>query len=344
MGAGPSKPETQPTGVACRARVRRALIPLASSVVSAVGCADCGGSDRRDPSLPAVERVPLPGSALRGLSGLTRSPEGADPTFLAVAERRRHVVPIRVDGEEIVALTPRRVKGVAEGLDLEGLAFVDDETIVFATEADYARTAERLLFARYAESAREGSASDPNGDDIEVIRTLEFDYDAWGIVPVRNRGLEGICVAAGRVVTASEMVAEARGRRWSPLGVLHPTEEAWTPYRIFLSSDTGKLSGLSCRATADGIEVTAIERHFDVLRIVRFRLDGRGGDIDVRVLADLRPRFDETPPNFEGLESATPGVYFLITDNDWRGVRGPTEMIRWEAPGSPSHARRPDPE
>jgi hypothetical protein len=103
-----------------------------------------------------------------------------------------------------------------------------------------------------------------------------------------------------------------------------------------LTSDTGKLSGLACERVGGALEVTAIERHFDLLHVVRFQLDGTGGDVRARTIDDLRPGFSETPPNFEGIERAAPGIYFLITDNDWRGVRGPTEIIRWEEPARPA--------
>lgn len=309
----------------CLHRARCAVVALFALVATA-RC-DCGGPPPNAERADLIERIALPGEALRGLSGLTRIPggDGTGPSFLAVSERTHHLIPIAVTADGPRAHDPLPILDVDPDLDLEGLAFSDAETLVFATEADYERNAEKVLFARW------------EGDRAEVFRVIEFDYDPWGLVPTRNRGLEGICVTGRAIVAASEMVDATEGRRWSPVAVFDLEEEAWTPYRVFLTSETGKLSGLACLERDGGIEVTAIERHFDLLHVVRFDLRGAGGDVQASVQADLRPGFDETPPNFEGLERQAPGVYFLITDNDWRGVRGPTEMIRWEEPAEAPH-------
>lgn len=306
-------------------RTWRSIGAVASTVAAAsVGCVDCGQPPEAEvPAVvPPIERTALPGDALRGLSGLARPPSGGD-TYYAVAERLHHVVPLHVGTDGWVARRPIPMRGVDAELDVEGLAFIDDETLVLATEADHARDSEKVLFARWTPR------------EVIVFRLVEFDYEAWGLVPARNRGLEGICAAGDQIVAASEMVGQLGAHRWSPVATYDLAEEAWTPYRVFATSDTGKLSGLTCERVDGGLEVTAIERHFDLLHVVRFRLDGRGGDVQAEIIGDLRPGFAQTPPNFEGIERAGPGVYFLITDNDWRGVRGPTEMIRWEEAAAP---------
>jgi hypothetical protein len=315
-----------------RAPSARALAVTVTAIALLVRCDDCGPRASRDAAPAALfERVPLPGDALRGLSGLTPAPAGSPFAFLAVAERLHHLIPVVVDGSGLRSLPPIPVEGVDPDLDLEGLAFMDASTLVFATEADRERRSEKILFAHYAP------------DRVQVFRAIEFDYEPWGLLPTRNRGLEGICIAGDALVVASEMVAETDGRRWSPAGVYDLHREDWTPYRVFLSSDTGKLSGLVCRvppgAPRGPVEVTAIERHFDLLHVVRFTLDPSQTEVEARLVADLRPGFSETPPNFEGLGQHSPGVYFLITDNDWHGVRGPTEMIRWEEPALEASVR-----
>jgi len=296
------------------------LLGAIATLAAVPACTGCDEPRTSTPSSlrPPIQRVALPGDALRGLSGLTRAPSTLDADFLSVAERRHHLIPIRVTREGFESGTPIPVRGVDPDLDLEGLALIDDEHLVFATEADFARTSEKVLFAGW------------HGREVRVEETVSFDYDPWGLVPTRNRGLEGLCVAGDVLAAASEMVAQEQGRRWSPVAVYDRAEGQWTPYRVFLTSDTGKLSGLACEAdSTGGLTVTAIERHFDLLHLVRFRLEGPGGDVEAHVLDDLRPGFAETPPNFEGLERSGTGVFYLITDNDWRGVRGPTEMIWW---------------
>lgn len=272
---------------------------------------------------PWVHRHPLPGDALRGLSGLAREP-GPSGRFMTVAERLHHVVPVEL-GEDgaLKSGPPIRVEGVDPELDLEGLTFLSDGRLVFATEADRKRTHEWLLFAR-----REG-------DKIWIEDRVPFTYAPWNITPVRNKGLEGVCASSDQVVGVSEMVESEASRRWSPLGVYRIQDNTWRHFRVYLSSSSGKLSGLTCRSIPGGVEVTAIERHFDLLLVVRFVVPDTETAETVpalvpTVLANLRPRFKETPPNFEGLERVAGGQFLMITDNDWRGVRGPTELIFFE--------------
>lgn len=270
-----------------------------------------------------IERIALPGEPLRGLSGLARVP-GEPDRFFSVAERLHHVIPVRLEaGGQLRSEAPIPVEGVDADLDLEGLAFLGPRSLVFATEADKARNQEWLLFAEWED------------DSIRVKRRSPFSYGPWGLVPVRNMGLEGVCAVPGTVVAASEMVGAAGSQRWSPVGAYDLEHDRWRAFRIHLTSDTGKISALTCTRTVDGITVTAIERHFDLLHVVRFVVPDAGGEADVvdvvpTVLADLRPRFHETPPNFEGIEQIAPGRFVLITDNDWRGVRGPTEVVFFE--------------
>ncbi len=299
----------------------RALGVVFAGLVAA-GCTSKAPAGPRPASVPRISRIALPGDALRGLSGLTKAPKGAPYDYLSVAERLHHLIPIHTSTSGVRASDPIPVEGVDPSLDLEGLAFTDDGRLIFSTEADRARSSDHILFAEIGA----GKAT--------ILRSLEFPYEPWGITPDRNRGLEGVCQVGGTIVAASEMVREDDGRRWSPVG-LHDPEHGWIPYKVYLTSGTGKISGLDCVRDGPTLVVDAIERHFDVLFLVRFRLEPDAKTASVERLGDLRPGFDATPPNFEGLARRPSGGWVMITDNDWRGVRGPTEVIRWAVPGAP---------
>ncbi|NJK89115.1 MAG: esterase-like activity of phytase family protein [Myxococcales bacterium] len=297
-------------------------------------CQDLGASCSRNARPPPellITRVALPDPVLRGMSGLTRAPSGRPYDYLAVAERLHHLIPIRVHEGTFEALAPLPIRGVEASIDLEGVASLEDGRLAFSTEEDRSRDVDYVMLAEL------------HDDHAEVVRRIALPYETWGLRPERNRGLEGLCGSSGRIVVASEMVVESPdGSRRSPVAVLDLATERWTPGSIRLTSDTGKISGLACSDAAGGLTVTAIERHFDRLHLVQFDVGDDGQVSGARLLADLRPRFSETPPNFEGIERIGDNAFLLVTDNDWRGVRGPTELIRWDAP-HPGSRRGPAP-
>jgi hypothetical protein len=162
-----------------------------------------------------------------------------------------------------------------------------------------------------------------------VKSELFFDYAPYGIEPDSNRGVEGLCFADGRLLASAEQVVEAKKARYAPLASYDFAEKRWAHYRARLTTDTGKISDLTCRRTDKAREVFAIERHYSVSRILRFTLPlmDTGGDIEPELLMDLTEFHRETIPNFEGIAWVEGGKLLLISDNDYGGTQGPTHII-----------------
>ena len=100
-----------------------------------------------------------------------------------------------------------------------------------------------------------------------------------------------------------------------------PNIQTWTAHRVALSSDTGKLAALDCRVVDGAIEALAVERHYGVSRLVRFRVP-QGSEpqwIEPTVVADLS-KLVSPLTNFEGLAWLDDGSAALVTDNQYRGV------------------------
>ena len=107
-----------------------------------------------------------------------------------------------------------------------------------------------------------------------------------------------------------------------------PKTQSWTAHRVGLSSGTGKLAAIDCREADGVIEALAVERHYDVSRLIRFRIPHgpEGQWIEPKVVVDLSKIV--TPlPNFEGIAWLEDGTAVLVTDNQYRGVaREPSRL------------------
>lgn len=265
---------------------------------------------------------PLPNDPLRlrtetpGLSGLSLGPDGA---LWAIPEERREL--LRID-HETGAVTAYPIEGMAEGLEAEALSYRGDGVFVVGTETD-----------------GEGRASDDlvvldfDGRVARVRETYQCPYDLWGLRSGHNSGIEGLCTMGLDVVVVAEITGTHEGRRFAPLAWRSEAGE-WSPYRIWLSSRTGKLAGIGCRRMpGGGAQVVAVERHFGVTRILGFDLppphDQAPVAIEPRVLANLDDwvRSLEQPPNFEGVVLLDDGRVALLVDNQYRGEQtGPSEL------------------
>jgi hypothetical protein len=246
-----------------------------------------------------------------------------------------------------------------EDLELESLAWLGTtqdgrERFAVGTEAICERNTHAVLVA------------ERQGDGFRVVETIRLSLDLWPeTVCEDGHGIEGLCAALGpqgeaHVVAAIEHPEQdEQKRRYAPVAVLAPGGPAgqagktWTPYRVALTSETGKLSALDCRLApagsdgsggSGGIEVWAIERHFETSRLVRFvvpspgagagQARGENGLIAPTVVMDLWPYTREGKRNFEGLRVADGRVHVLV-DNQWRTITGPNEILSLSLPASP---------
>jgi hypothetical protein len=305
----------------------------AAALLALVGCSGAPEPHEATPRAashgPVVPPLPLPIDAARtvihapgvtGLSDLTVDDAGH---LWSISEKYRALVRMAPDGGggEVIPLV-----GVPDGLDVEGAAWLGGDRIALATEADDPdRQADLLLFARVT------------GRRVVVEREAKLEYSLWPLRPRGNQGIEGLCHAGGSLVAAVESVIGGGDRRLAPIAVYDLASGTWTPSLVRLTSATGKISALSCRLRGDGaaawIDVMAVERHFEVARLIRFELPvGRAKPGPPRVVApvlvtDLAPLLVREE-NFEGLVWDGDRSFALVVDNDWAVVSGPNLLVR----------------
>lgn len=271
-------------------------------------------------ALARYERIQI-GGVLKGISGLARRDDGR---LLVVPERERTVWFLDLVNRSLDPPAGLPLNGVPEGLDVESAAFREDQ-LLLGTEAKEERGEDRLLFATVQAEA------------VKVTDTLALSYSEFGGVAEANHGLEGLCAAAGSALVVSESILEEGEHRYAPLFRVELSPRAVTAHRIRLLSERGKLSGLACRSIPGGLEVVAIERHFATSQLIYFQLPRQGGPavIEPMLLLDLARLYEGEVPNFEGVELIGPRSLLLVSDNDYGGVKGPTELLSVELAEDP---------
>lgn len=274
-------------------------VRAAVAVALLIACAGCTKKEPRGPG-----RVVTLDTDVAGLSGLTLDEHGA---FWAPGEDGAAVV--RIDPETF-GITRYAVAGGSPNTDLEAMAWVDGTRFMLGTE-----TQER---GRLRDVVLDGRL---DADRFAVTPVGHLDYARWHLAAPDNRGIEGICHVDGVLVLATELVETQRGRRWAPVGMFDPKTQTWTAHRVGLTSKTGKLAALDCRMANGSIEALAVERHYGVSRLLRFKVpQGPEGQwIEPAIAADLSELISPLP-NFEGLAWMKDGSAALVTDNKYRGA------------------------
>ncbi len=274
-----------------------------------------------------VDVLTVEGLTENGYSGLTPAADGG---FWTVAELGglQHLAwdeparTLRADAP------PLPLVGLAPGLELESVGFLKPGLLLFGTERDEQRSSDVVL---------QGQVEDGH---VKLLAQVLVPYDLWSIQARSNQGVEGACVGSDDVVVAIE-TAWVDGDRWGLLGRHDPETGAWQGYRIQLTTKTGKLSDISCRKgpIPGTIDILAIERHFDVARLLRVTLPPwdpatsleRGPAtapevVDARMIVDLAALLGEAP-SFAGV-AWLGDTAWLLTDNHYGRVTGPTEAVR----------------
>jgi hypothetical protein len=237
-------------------------------------------------------------------------------TLWAVPELHRALAAISLGGP--TRLVP--MAGVPPDLDAESIAALGGGRFAVGTESDEApRSGDRLLFLRTTEAG------------AEVEDEWIVPYDAEGFEAESNQGLEGLCVTDGVLLAATEFTREhpREGRHALLLRRRLDGEDDWHAFEARLTTGTGKLSALACRSDGTTIRVLAVERHYAVMRIVRYLvplgLDG-SRTLEPQLVYDLAGRFPDDP-NFEGL-AIVAGDAYLVTDNYYGQRQGDNELVR----------------
>ncbi|MEZ4361078.1 MAG: esterase-like activity of phytase family protein [Kofleriaceae bacterium] len=295
-------------------------LSLASCVAIGLGgVSACGKPPAIDHEAAAALFTEVPVTTAHGLSGLAADAGGA---LWTVAERDPVAYRISLDAALRPTVESFAIRGVPAGIDLEGIAVLDDapraRRFAFGTEGQLEGTATVLRAERV-------------GDALQIGARVELSDDAVGLKMKSNQGAEGICGSGETLLVAIEGAGQEGGRRWAP--VLRVVDGAVRArYRVWLTSDVGKLSGLDCRLAADGsFRVLAIERHFAVTKVLRFTAPAAAEaltqvDLTPEVVLDLGPVL-RSGLNLEGVAWTDDGRVAAVVDNQWRTITGPSELL-----------------
>ena len=249
-------------------------------------------------------RSPLDDERAVGISGSCQG----DGYRWFIAERNATL--FQVDrGNKVRSIT---IQGVPPNLDLEGLACGPDRFYISTESEEAGRTEDLVLVVQLGEA----------GESANVVDTLTMQYPPPMKAGV-NQGLEGLCIAGDWLIAAGEILrTTASGIRQAPILRQKLGESDTFLHWVNLSSRTGKISGLDCRERGGIIEVFALERHYEVSRILRFELGP--GPSKSKAIADLAPLLRETE-NFEAIIVDERGRVWLANDNQYKTITGPSE-------------------
>ena len=281
------------------------------------------GCPRRGPDRPTVlqlgpyRAVQMHDHELLGVSGLALD----QGDLVVVTEREQRFLRLRSDSEGAYRVVQNKpVIGVKKHRDLEALARLGPGRYAVGTEQDERRKRDRIQFLEETPSS------------LTSTRSISLNIkELFGIRPKDNQGVEGLCSSGGYLLAAIETVkVNEAGERLAPLAVLGPGKKAFAPAWVRLLTDTGKLSALHCRKVEAGLDAIAIERHYGVMRVIRFLVPfaPQGEVLDAVVMRDLEDVYQKLgQPNFEGIERFDDGTLVLVSDNDHGGRDGPTVLL-----------------
>lgn len=244
-----------------------------------------------------------------GLSGLAVDDEGS---LWTVAERDAKGYRVILDDKLAPKVEPWPIEGIPEGTDLEAVAWLGKGRFGFGTEGREDGVALILI-------------AEERGPKLLVIETIRLPEAKLGLKLEKNHGTEGLCGTGQTIVAAIEETGNEGGKRWAPI-VRIDRGQITRVHKLWLSSETGKLSGLDCQIGVDGsIHAIAIERHFEVTKLLTFTLPAGEGEIKPDVAVDLGPVLNGKL-NLEGIAWTPRGVVAVI-DNQYTGITGPSELL-----------------
>lgn len=322
-------------------------IALTAAAVASTGCLGFSHHPRQHPLPAAAEqvglrRVEVEAGRYIGLSDLSaeRLADGSRRLWL-VPERQRALLQLEAPRADAAPHAPgtgdavsrpqllqarpaaRSIEGVPPYLDTESLAALGGGRFALGTEAPWPnRTHDDVLFV----TLQAGVA--------RVTHTVPFVYAPYNLLGGSNAGIEGLCSDGVVLLATSETSGElAAGGRYAPLGRLGGADKAFVPYRLQLTSPTGRISALACRPTehagGSATEVVAIERHYGVARLLHFVLPHAlppGALLRPQVALDLEPLVRPLV-NYEGVTWLDNGDLLLVADNSIGFATGPTEGL-----------------
>ncbi len=246
-----------------------------------------------------------------GLSGLSTDESGE---LWTVSERDAKAYLITL-GPGAPKLQTFDITGIPPDTDLEAIARLSTGKLAFGTEGQDDGVATILL-------------GEERGPDIQITGSIALPEARLGLRLSANHGTEGLCGAGTTTMLAAiEEVGTQDGKRWAPI-VQIERGEITQVHKLWLTTETGKLSGLDCHLGADGsIRALAIERHFEVTRLLTFVLPAaRDADIVPHVALDLSTVLNGKL-NLEGIVWDASGRVIVVIDNQYTSITGPSELL-----------------
>ncbi len=283
-------------------RLAFAVLPLAL----------CACEERRGNKAP-IDRAAadalfeqLPIEAPPGMSDLTVDEHGV---LWAISERDRLVLEIQLGKPPI----QHKLEGLTLGLDTEAIVSLGGGRFALGIEGSIAPIAGLVT-------------AELRGADLVATSTRPLANKDLGIAITINHGIEALCGRDGELLAAAETVGKLPdGRRWAPIIRLRGDEIHAS--RLYLTTKAGKISAMHCTIADDGTaQVTAIERHFGVVRLLTFTMRRDEVDITPTVELDLFPILHDNF-NLEGITRLPDGRFVAINDNQTKRAEGPTQLF-----------------
>jgi hypothetical protein len=243
-----------------------------------------------------------------GVSDLTIDDRGV---LWAIAERDRKVLEIAL-ANGMATVTTHALTGIPGGIDTEALASLGDGSFAIGVEGSTIPIA-GIVYAKL------------DGDKVVAGETQRFDATQLGVAPTINHGIEAVCGKAGQLLAAEEIAGtDPDGTRWASLVRIEGDQV--TRAKLRLTTKTGKISALHCTFDADGAaHAVAIERHYEVSRVLSFDAPRGATDIESKVEHDLAPVVGSL--NIEGIAKLPDGRLVLVNDNQGATASGPTKLL-----------------
>jgi len=248
-----------------------------------------------------------------GLSGLTSDQNLA---LWAVQERRHQILKL-VPDEQATPPKTFPLNDIPKEIDLESITWLGGKRFALGSELDIDnRQSDKVFIVEIHEQ----SAS--------IKEDFEIGYEHWPITPSANHGIEGICSAKSNILVGIESVIEENNKRYAPMMIYSMATKEMMPFKIELTTSAGKLAAMACRESNDGsvIELFIIERHFGIGRILRFNITQQDDVSPATIVYDFAKDLDDLP-NLEGLAFGANNVLYLISDNNFGRITGPTKLL-----------------
>lgn len=284
-------------------------------VLAGVALLGCSKSTELDTKKTAALFTEVIVDTANGLSGLAADEQGR---IWTVAERETTAYRITLDATNKPGIETFAVTGVPGDTDLEGIEELGMNLVAFGTEGRVDGIATVLI-------------GEVVGDSIAIRSTIKVTAQQAGIEMANNHGAEGVCGAGDQLIVAIEGAGEDAGqgaKRWAPV-LRIANGQLVRRHRLWLTSKTGKISGLDCTIAPDGTAtVWAIERHFEVTKILAFTLPPVGqGDFDItaKVVRDIGAAI-ESKRNLEGIAVLPDGRIVTVSDNQWKTIEGASTL------------------